>query len=73
MSPGLDSALAHPYFKRSEPETLLIDDVERIWAPIAEEDDWAPFTQCLDRVDEMRDAYRPLLGEPERVKVFGES
>ena len=72
-APGLDTALTHPYFRRGEPETLLIDDVEGIWTPIAEEDDWESFRHCLDRIDEMRDAYLPLLGEPKRIEVFGES
>ncbi|MDR3507425.1 MAG: YdiU family protein [Caulobacteraceae bacterium] len=35
--------LADPYFARSEPETLLYDEIEALWAPIAERDDWAPF------------------------------
>ena len=30
------------YFRRAEPEELLYDEIEAIWAPIAERDDWAP-------------------------------
>jgi uncharacterized protein YdiU (UPF0061 family) len=35
--------LEHPYFERAEPEELLYDEIETIWAAIAERDDWAPF------------------------------
>jgi uncharacterized protein YdiU (UPF0061 family) len=35
--------LAHPVFARPTPATLLIDDVEGLWAPIAEDDDWSAF------------------------------
>jgi hypothetical protein len=30
-----------PVFARPEPEEMLIDEVEAIWAPIAEDDDWS--------------------------------
>ena len=35
--------LEHPYFARAEPEELLYDEIEAIWAPIAEHDDWSAF------------------------------
>jgi uncharacterized protein YdiU (UPF0061 family) len=35
--------LNHPYFERAEPEEMLYDEIEAIWAAIAERDDWAPF------------------------------
>ncbi len=47
----------HPYFARSVPRTMLIDEVEAIWAPIAERDDWGAFTQALDEIDAMARAY----------------
>ncbi len=34
--------LAHEYWADAEPCTMLIDEVEAIWAPIAATDDWAP-------------------------------
>ena len=49
--------LRHPVFARSEPEELLIDEVETLWAPIAAEDDWAPLYAKLDRIEETRQAY----------------
>ena len=33
----------HPYFKLPDPCTILIDEVEAIWAPIAAADDWSAF------------------------------
>lgn len=35
--------LAHPYFSRPEPEELLYDEIEAIWARIADGDDWSAF------------------------------
>ena len=37
---------AHPYWS-GEPCTMLIDEVEAIWAAIAERDDWAPLDAKL--------------------------
>jgi uncharacterized protein YdiU (UPF0061 family) len=36
-------ALADAYFSRAEPEEMLFPEVEAIWAPIAERDDWSAF------------------------------
>ena len=46
----------HPYFERGEPCTLLIDEVEAIWDPIADRDDWGLFERKLRQIDEMRAA-----------------
>ena len=35
--------LDHPYVERADPEELLDDEIETLWAAIAERDDWAPF------------------------------
>jgi serine/tyrosine/threonine adenylyltransferase len=35
--------LDDPYFARSEPEELLYDEIEAIWADIAKNDDWSAF------------------------------
>jgi uncharacterized protein YdiU (UPF0061 family) len=50
--------LAHPYFHRKTPHTMLIEDVEALWAPIAERDDWAPFEAKLSQLRDMREALR---------------
>ncbi|MGE0408565.1 MAG: protein adenylyltransferase SelO [Amphiplicatus sp.] len=48
--------LEHAYF-RGAPSTMLIDEVEAIWAPIAETDDWSRFHEKLARIGEMREAF----------------
>ena len=50
--------LAHPYFQRAAPHTMLIDEVETLWAPIAERDDWSLFHAKLAQLAEMRSALR---------------
>lgn len=47
-------------FARPEPEEMLIDEVEAIWAAIAGRDDWTPFHDKLARLDAVR---RARLGE----------
>ena len=39
--PAATSKTDHAYFQGDMPETMLIDEVEAIWAPIAAEDDWS--------------------------------
>jgi uncharacterized protein YdiU (UPF0061 family) len=48
---------AHAYFARPAPCTMLIDEVEAIWAPIAESDDWTAFHRKLGDIRSMADAY----------------
>jgi len=47
----------HPYFAQALPCTMLIDEVERIWAPIAAEDDWSVFYNKLKDIAQMAEAY----------------
>lgn len=49
--------LADPVFQRPEPEELIIDEVEALWAPIAAGDDWAPLQEKLGRIEAARVAY----------------
>jgi uncharacterized protein YdiU (UPF0061 family) len=49
--------LGHPYFSRAEPEELLYDEIEQIWAAIAKGDDWAPFHDKLGAIDAARRAW----------------
>jgi uncharacterized protein YdiU (UPF0061 family) len=49
--------LDHPYFAREKPCTMLIDEVEAIWAPIAASDDWRAFQAKLGDIRTMADAY----------------
>ncbi|QYO77176.1 protein adenylyltransferase SelO [Devosia salina] len=57
FGPSDDVNLDHPYFARERPRTMLIDEVEAIWAAIAERDDWSLFENTLSEIAQMRDAY----------------
>ena len=38
--------------RRDEPRTMLIDEMEALWAPIAERDDWAPLQAALGEIED---------------------
>jgi len=50
------TALDHPRLQQPDPETLLIDEIEAIWAPIAQSDDWSSFYAKLDAIEQYRQA-----------------
>ncbi|MES2751187.1 MAG: YdiU family protein [Pseudomonadota bacterium] len=54
--PGVN--LDHAYFQKPLACTMLIDEVEAIWKPIAASDDWSVLHARLAAIDEMRQAYR---------------
>lgn len=56
-APDRPERLAHPYFAGAEPEELLYDGIEAVWAAIAEADDWAPFQAKLARIEAARTAW----------------
>jgi uncharacterized protein YdiU (UPF0061 family) len=43
-------ALGDPYFQGEQPCTLLIDEIEALWSPIAEDDDWSAFETKLREI-----------------------
>jgi uncharacterized protein YdiU (UPF0061 family) len=49
--------LGDAYFSREEPEELLYDEIEAIWAPIAEADDWSALNAKLKAVERSRLAW----------------
>jgi uncharacterized protein YdiU (UPF0061 family) len=55
--PDRPERLEHPYFEGREPEELLYDEIEAIWAPIAEADDWEPFEAKLFKIEAARQAW----------------
>ncbi|AYV45240.1 YdiU family protein [Caulobacter flavus] len=57
FEPDRPERLEHPVFGRSEPEELLIEEVEALWAPIDQSDDWAPLNAKLARLENARAAY----------------
>jgi uncharacterized protein YdiU (UPF0061 family) len=54
--PDRPERLAAAYFAGAEPQELLYDEIETIWAAIAEHDDWRPFKAKLESLDESREA-----------------
>jgi uncharacterized protein YdiU (UPF0061 family) len=50
-------APAHAYFAGPEPEELLYDEIEAIWAAIADHDDWGPFETKIAKIREAGEAY----------------
>ncbi|WMT86938.1 YdiU family protein [Pelagibacterium sp. 26DY04] len=52
-----DANLDHPYFSRSRPRTMLIEEVEAIWVPIAQNDDWSLLEAALAEIEDMGRAY----------------
>ncbi|MEE1613590.1 protein adenylyltransferase SelO [Microvirga sp. CF3016] len=57
FDPAPQIRLDHPYFARPTPCTMLIDEVEAIWAPIAAQDDWSIFRNKLNEIRSMAEAY----------------
>ena len=55
--PDRPERLAHAYFARPEPEELIYEEIEAIWAPIAESDDWGAFQAKLGAIETARVAY----------------
>jgi serine/tyrosine/threonine adenylyltransferase len=49
--------LASAYFAGPEPEELLYDEIEAVWAPISELDDWAAFKAKLAAIEAARVAW----------------
>lgn len=54
--------VTHPYWTADAPCSMLIDEVEQIWAAIAQDDDWAPLMQKVDAIRSMRDALSMVKG-----------
>ena len=55
-TPDRPERLSHPYWQRQAPASLLYDEVEALWAPIAESDDWSAFETKLADIDAAREA-----------------
>ncbi len=55
--PDRPERLEQAMFAAAEPEEMLIDEVEAIWAAIDAGDDWGPFHDKLARLARARDAW----------------
>jgi len=51
-------SLDHPYWSDPEPCSMLIDEVEAIWAAIDSRDDWEPLHAKVEAIRRMGDAMR---------------
>ena len=49
----------HDYWAGSEPCSMLIEEVEAIWTPIAATDDWSMFDEKVAAIRAMGEAHRP--------------
>jgi serine/tyrosine/threonine adenylyltransferase len=51
---------SHPYWHRAVPCSMLIDEVEALWQPIAERDDWSGVIAKVSAIREMGEALKSL-------------
>ncbi len=56
-APDRPERLESPMFAATEPEEMLIDEVEAIWAAIDTGDDWGPLEDKLARLEAARNAW----------------
>jgi hypothetical protein len=56
FKPERPDRLQHAYFQAAEPVSLVIEEVEALWAKIAEDDDWSGFHQKLAAITSLREA-----------------
>ena len=58
----------HPYWSEEQAQSMLIEEVEAIWAAIDRDDDWTPLHAKVEAVRRMGDAHgdapRPA-GQPQ--------
>ncbi len=54
FEPDRPERLEGPYFTRADPEELLYEEIETLWAAIAERDDWSPFDAKLAAIEAAR-------------------
>jgi hypothetical protein len=55
--PDRPERLSHPYFAAPEPQELISEEIEAIWAAIAERDDWSLFNAKLGAIGVAREGW----------------
>ena len=55
-APDRPERLESPYFNAASPVSLVIEEIEGLWSPIAENDDWSEFENKLTAIEELRRA-----------------
>lgn len=53
-APVRPERLEHAYFQNAKPVSLVIEEVEALWAPIAQSDDWSLLHAKTDHIEEAR-------------------
>ena len=71
FAPDRRERLDDPYFAAPEPEELLYDQIEALWARIAEDDDWSAFEAKLAAIERARLAWG-FPSQQARALPFGE-
>ena len=67
---GYDPAPSdHPYWNDFAPQSMLIEEVEEIWAAIAERDDWAPLEAKIRAIRRMGEAHGTPLSPAGQAAV----
>lgn len=56
LAPYVTEPVAHPYWSEEAAESMLIDEVEAIWADIAERDDWSRFDAKVTAIRRLGEA-----------------
>ncbi len=69
-SPADPTRLSDPVFAAVDPQEMLIEEVEALWAPIVDQDDWGPLQAKLQAVENTRVAY-DLSGTAAYDPAFG--
>ncbi|MFT4027903.1 MAG: YdiU family protein [Novosphingobium sp.] len=59
LAPYRPAADAHPLWDEAAPPSLVIEEVERIWAAIDRDDDWAPLAGQVAAIRRLGDALGP--------------
>jgi len=60
LAPYERVADTHPWWHEETPQSLLIEEVEAIWAPIAEHDDWSLLDAKVAAIRTMGEALAPV-------------
>ncbi len=55
-TPDRPERLSAGYFEGNAPVSLVIDEIEALWAKIAAQDDWSAFNEKLAQIDALRTA-----------------
>ncbi len=63
--PDRAERLEHAYFQAASPVSLVIDEIESLWEPIADDDNWDQFSKKLAEIEGFGHAIRTIADVPE--------